>query len=79
MDEQSVFIAHCSQGEHTPHGTRGIPVVRCWEDPVIGFGLWWGNLGEGLMKQGPVLDWMLSESRRCPMIGHLSKSEHQGG
>ena len=47
---------------------------RVERDSITGFGLWLGNLGEGLMKQRPIPDWMLSEGRDSPRIGHLDTS-----
>lgn len=46
-----------------------------------GFGLWWGDLEEGLRSGGFALDRMLPEDRDSAMAGYQNKSyveERQG-
>lgn len=67
--------------ENVQHGDRGhLSVRRCWKETVTGFGLWLGDLGEGIRKQRFALNnWEMSKSRNKSVSEYLNKSHPEAG
>ena len=60
-------------GGETSWELWGVSVRGC-EKGLKGYGLVWGNWGEGLWKWVSALDWMLLGSGADPMVGRLNQS-----
>lgn len=55
------FIMLCSNRECVPWNSGVNRLRACWRKSTTGFGLLLGHFGDGLMKQGTIQDWVLSE------------------